>query len=157
MVNYFGLAHNDWALITLTLEIIFIILLGIGWWWGSRQLNFTLHHFIVYPVIIINLLVIYSVMIASAAWRFDRGFALNEIWDYVLLVHMIGGIIAEGLAITLIVIFFLEPRLPLKILKRARVIMFTTIITWVVTFCVGCLIYINKYVEFSSENGNGYD
>ncbi|MFX0212207.1 MAG: hypothetical protein ACFFDT_39910, partial [Candidatus Hodarchaeota archaeon] len=49
------------------------------------------------------------------------------------------------LVFILLIIFFLEPELPLKVLKRARPLMFTILTTWTMSFIAGCVLFIDKY------------
>ncbi|MFX0211795.1 MAG: hypothetical protein ACFFDT_37810, partial [Candidatus Hodarchaeota archaeon] len=116
-MEYHGLDNLQVAEITLILEILMFVLIFIGWFYGSRRLNIYLHHRIVYPIIFINGVAIYFQMIAGGIRAIHFGLLLHpfEGTNWLRIVHMILGATTMILVFILLLIFFLEPELPLKV------------------------------------------
>ncbi len=148
-MEYFGFENLQVAEITLILETLMFVLIFIGWLYGSRRLNIFFHHRIVYPIVFINAVVIYFQMIAGGIRAIDFGLLLHpfEGTNWLRIGHMFLGVTTAILVFTLLIVFFLEPDLPLKILKRARPLMFATLIAWTMSFIVGCVLFIDKYSD----------
>ncbi|MFX1514380.1 MAG: hypothetical protein ACFFCQ_17535 [Promethearchaeota archaeon] len=147
-MEFLGLSTKEVAILTLIVEIIFITLLFTGWIYGSRRLNIRFHHMIVYPLIVLNIVIVSFQMLLPSLDSWDYLFSnifkgINPIG----LTHRIFGLITITMTIVITLTFLLDRQLQLKTLKRARPVMFATITTWTVTFICGCVIFWNKYLK----------
>ncbi|MFW9981150.1 MAG: hypothetical protein ACFFE3_04425 [Candidatus Thorarchaeota archaeon] len=131
--------------IVLILEVIVFIVLMIGWLYGSRRMNFKLHHKAVYSVALIHLLTVGVWMIPQAFSRLTI-MLMNPIMNWYQIVHDVVGILAIGLGVILSVVFLAKSGMPLKLLKRTRPLMFLTIGTWIIAFVLGVYWFMLSWV-----------
>ena len=128
--------------IILFAEIALILVLGLGWVFGSRRLNLKRHHRAIYSVLGLHLITVFLWMIPSGS---------NWIWNpssgsWLLFVHAILGIIPIILGIIVIIAFIITPGMPLQLLRKAKPAMIAILILWVVAFILGLAIYSDWYL-----------
>jgi hypothetical protein len=133
------------AYIVLILEVIVLLVLAIGWIYGSRRMDYNLHHKAVYFVALIHLLTVGAWMIPRALERLPI-MLTNPVLNWYQIVHDAVGLFAIGLGILLVVMFLVKTGMPLKLLKRTRPLMFLTIGTWVIAFILGLYWFLVGYV-----------
>ena len=141
-VVLFGYQISLIPLIVFLLELILICSLLIGWYFGARRLNLTLHHWMVYSISSVHFIV-------WLIWMFPKSlnalpFLLSDPFNKLLpLLHYTMGLIAVISSLTLVVIFIFNQDIPLGLLRRVRPLMILTLICWAIAFTLGFLIFIN--------------
>ena len=131
--------------VVLVLEIIVLIALLIGWRYGASRMNFRLHHQAVYGVVLIHILTVGLWMIPRAMERLSIMLE-NPITFWYQIVHDIIGTLAIVLGAILALLFLIKRGMPLKLLKRARPLMFLTIGVWIIAFLLGVYWFIVAWV-----------
>jgi len=129
----------------LVLEVVVLIVLAIGWTFGSRRMNYKLHHKAVYFVALVHMITVGIWMIPQALQRVSIILA-NPIMNWYQIVHDIVGILAIGLGVLLVIIFLVKSGMPLKLLKRTRPLMFLTIGIWIIAFILGVYWFLLAWV-----------
>ncbi|TFG96761.1 hypothetical protein E4H12_10320 [Candidatus Thorarchaeota archaeon] len=122
--------------LVLILELFIVIVLMVGWIYGSRRMNFNLHHRAVWFVALVHFLTVGFWMIPQAIGRLSFMLA-NPIANWYQILHDAIGILAISLGVILVLIFLVKTGMPLKLLKRTRSLMFLTIGTWIIAFILG--------------------
>ncbi len=122
--------------IVLVLEVFIVVVLVVGWIYGSRRMDFDLHHRAVWLVALLHFLTVGFWMIPRAIERLSFMLS-NPILNWYQIVHDTIGIIAIVLGIVLVLLFLIRRDMPLKLLKRTRPLMFLTIGTWIIAFVLG--------------------
>jgi hypothetical protein len=133
------------AYIVLVLEIIVIFVLAIGWIYGSRRMDYKLHHKAVYFVALVHMLTVGAWMIPQAIARIPFMLA-DPITNWYQIVHDFIGMFAIVLGVLLVVVFLIKTGMPLKLLKRTRPLMFLTIGTWVIAFLLGIYWFLLSWI-----------
>ena len=131
--------------LVLVLEIIVLLALLVGWRYGASRMNFKLHHYAVYSVVLIHILTVGFWMIPQAIDRLSIMLA-NPVTFWYQIVHDIIGILAIALGAILSIIFIVKRGMPLKLLKRARPFMFITIGVWIIAFLLGVYWFVLSWV-----------
>jgi hypothetical protein len=140
-----GLSAPQTAVIVLVLESALIFTLLMGWLFGARRLNLTIHHRVVYSVVLIHL-------VSVGSWMIPRGILIlpsllgNPVAFLPQLVHDTLGFLAVILSILLVVIFAFYRNLQLGILRKARPIMILTLILWMLVFALGLVAFTQIYL-----------
>ncbi len=129
----------------LVLEVIVLFVLIVGWIYGSRRMDYNLHHRAVWFVALIHMLTVGLWMIPRALDRLSFMLS-NPIANLYQIVHDILGILAIGLGVVLVVIFLVKKGMPLKLLKRTRPLMFLTIGIWIIAFVLGVYWFMLAWV-----------
>jgi hypothetical protein len=154
----------------LSVEVVLLVALIIGWRFGARRLDIRLHHRVVYLLILSQLIIIILWMapralafITSSAVAYLNGdlfLILASLYPNINLLqfipassvdpsiniitlHSIVGLITVGLGVALITIFLLRPEMPLKLLRRGRPLMITTFIIFIIVFVVGVILFLH--------------
>jgi Ca2+/H+ antiporter len=125
----------------LVIEVLLIIVLLVGWVYGSRRLNFRLHHRAVYSIVLVNSLIVGLWMIPRAMNLAQLGFFNNLSTSWHQTLHDTLGIIAVVLSIIVSVIFLWRRDMPARLLKRTRPLMILILSLWIITFALGILAY----------------
>jgi hypothetical protein len=133
------------ATIVLLAEALIIFGLLCGWYFGARRLNFQVHHGFVYTAVLIHSITVFVWMLPASQWAISSGILLNFAATWRLSLHFIFGAIADILGMMLAVTFVIKRDMPLALLKRARPIMITTLLLWILTFATGILNFLFKY------------
>jgi len=137
-------------LIVLLLESILGILLFLGWFLGARRLNIQLHHWMVYSATSIHLFIWFL-------WMFPKSLASlpsalsNPLARILPLAHWTSGLIALSLSLLIAIIFLFNRDIPLALLRRVRPLMIITIISWLIAFILGFIIFINFRIKSIPE------
>ena len=97
----------------LILEIFILIVLMIGWIYGSRRMDFNLHHRAVWLVALLHFLTVGFWMIPRAYERLSFMLA-NPLLNWYQILHDVVGILAIGLGIVLVLMFLIKSGMPLK-------------------------------------------
>ncbi|MHA2378228.1 MAG: hypothetical protein ACXADS_03055 [Candidatus Thorarchaeota archaeon] len=133
------------ATTVMILETFVVVVLLIGWLFGARRLEFRLHHWAVYSIILVHAVTVGAWMI----WRAER---LNPFADPVAnwyqILHDTLGIIAIALGLIVAVVFLVRRDMPLKLLKRTRPVMILILTLWVITFILGLAAYLVGWGDF---------
>ena len=133
------------AYIVLVLEIIVLLVLGIGWIYGSRRMDYKLHHKAVSFVALVHMRTVGAWMIPQAMGRIPFMLA-DPITHWYQIVHDVIGMFAIVLGVLLVVVFLIKTGMPLKLLKRTRPLMFVTIGTWVIAFLLGIYWFLLAWI-----------
>jgi hypothetical protein len=133
------------AYIVLILEVIVLLVLAIGWIYGSRRMNYNLHHKAVYFVALVHMLTVGVWMIPRALERVSFMIA-DPIRNWYQIVHDVVGILAIALGVLLVIAFLIRTGMPLKLLKRTRPLMFLTVGTWVIAFILGVYWFLLAWI-----------
>jgi hypothetical protein len=133
------------AYIALILEIIVLLVLAIGWIYGSRRMNYKLHHKAVYFVALVHLLTVGAWMIPQSIPRIPFMLA-DPITNWYQIVHDVIGMLAIVLGVILVVVFLIKTGMPLKLLKRTRPLMFVTVGIWVIAFLLGVYWFLLSWI-----------
>jgi hypothetical protein len=120
----------------LILEIFIVIVLMVGWIYGSRRMDYNLHHRAVWLVALLHFLTVGFWMIPRALERVSIMLA-NPIANWYQILHDAVGILAIGLGVILVLMFLVKTGMPLKLLKQTRPLMFLTVGTWILAFILG--------------------
>ncbi len=120
----------------LAIEIFVLSALIVGWIYGSRRMDFKLHHRAVWFVVLLHILTVAFWMIPQALDRLSIALS-NPLLYWYQIVHDMIGFLAIGLGALLVVIFLIKGGMPLKLLKRTRPFMFLIIGTWLLAFALG--------------------
>ena len=131
--------------LVLILELFIVIVLIVGWIYGSRRMDFDLHHRAVWLVALLHFLTVGFWMIPRAIERLSFMLA-NPIANWYQIVHDAVGILAIGLGVVLVLMFLIKTGMPLKLLKRTRPLMFLTIGTWIIAFILGVYWFLLAWV-----------
>lgn len=142
MQTLFGLSIPHLVLI---LEIVIAIFLFMGWLYGARRMDFKLHHYAVYSVVLVHLITVGLWMIPQALNRIPFMLA-NPLMNWYQILHDLVGSLALILGIILTVLFLIKRGMPLKLLKRTRPLMFLTIGTWILAFLMGVYWFLLAWV-----------
>ena len=142
MQTLFGLSIPHLVLI---LEIVIAIFLFMGWLYGARRMDFKLHHYAVYSVVLVHLITVGLWMIPQALNRIPFMLA-NPLMNWYQILHDLVGFLALILGILLTVLFLIKRGMPLKLLKRTRPLMFLTIGTWILAFLMGVYWFLLAWV-----------
>ncbi|MGY5876435.1 MAG: hypothetical protein RTU30_11875 [Candidatus Thorarchaeota archaeon] len=129
----------------IVLESVVLIALIVGWIYGSRRMDFNLHHRAVWFVALVHMLTVGLWMIPRALERLSI-MLNNPIVNWYQIVHDIVGILAIALGVILVLVFLIKKGMPLKLLKRTRPLMFLTIAVWVVAFILGAYWFMVAWV-----------
>jgi len=122
-----------------------VIVLMVGWIYGSRRMDFDLHHRAVWLVALLHFLTVGFWMIPRALERLSFMLA-NPIANWYQILHDAVGILAIGLGVVLVLLFLIKTGMPLKLLKRTRIFMFLTIGTWIIAFILGFYWFLLAWV-----------
>jgi hypothetical protein len=133
------------AFLALIIETIILIVLLIGWRYGASKRKFKLHHQTVYLVVLIQLLTVGIWMIPRALERLSIMLS-NPLVFWYQIVHDIIGILAIGLGVILVLIFFVKKGMPIVWLRRTRPFMFLTVGVWIIAFILGVYWFLIAYV-----------
>ncbi|MFW9887658.1 MAG: hypothetical protein ACFFER_05710 [Candidatus Thorarchaeota archaeon] len=131
----------------LILETVIVIVLLIGWLFGARRLEFTLHHRAVYSIVLIH-------SITVGVWMIPRALSLvsyimaDPVGNLPLILHDTLGIIAVVLGLIVGVTFIIRRDMPLKLLKRTRPIMLVILVLWLTTFFLGIVVFFIGWISF---------
>ena len=131
--------------LVLILELFIVIVLMIGWIYGSRRMNFKIHHRAVWFVALVHFLTVGFWMIPRALERLSFMLS-NPLANWYQILHDTVGIMAIGLGVVLVIIFLVKTGMPLKLLKRTRPLMFLTIGTWILAFILGFYWFLLAWV-----------
>ncbi|MGY5870848.1 MAG: hypothetical protein RTV72_01245 [Candidatus Thorarchaeota archaeon] len=131
--------------LVLVLELFIVIVLMVGWIYGSRRMDFDLHHRAVWLVALLHFLTVGFWMIPRALERLSFMLA-NPIANWYQILHDAVGILAIGLGVVLVLLFLIKTGMPLKLLKRTRIFMFLTIGTWIIAFILGFYWFLLAWV-----------
>lgn len=129
----------------LILELFIVIVLMVGWIYGSRRMDYDLHHRAVWLVALLHFLTVGFWMIPRAFERLSFMLA-NPIANWYQILHDVVGILAIGLGVILVVMFLVKKGMPLKLLKRTRPFMFLTVGTWLLAFILGFYWFLLAWV-----------
>ena len=129
----------------LILELFIVIVLMVGWIYGSRRMDYDLHHRAVWLVALLHFLTVGFWMIPRAIERLSFMFA-NPIANWYQILHDVVGILAIGLGVILVAMFLVKKGMPLKLLKQTRPFMFLTIGTWLLAFILGFYWFLLAWV-----------
>ncbi|MHA1949810.1 MAG: hypothetical protein ACXAAO_07765 [Candidatus Thorarchaeota archaeon] len=133
------------AYIVLILEVVVLLVLAIGWIYGSRRMNYNLHHKAVYFVALVHMITVGVWMIPRAVERLSFMLA-DPIQNWYQIVHDVVGIFAIALGVLLVVVFLVKTGMPLNLLKLTRPLMFLTVGTWIIAFVLGVYWFILAWV-----------
>ncbi|MHA1947154.1 MAG: hypothetical protein ACXAC6_03810 [Candidatus Hodarchaeales archaeon] len=145
-INIFDLQIPLIPLIVFLFELVLVCSLLIGWYFGARRLNLTLHHWMVYSISSIHLII-------WLIWMFPKAlnalpFVLSDPFNKMLpFLHYSVGLIAIISSLTLVVIFIFNQDIPLNLLRRLRPLMIVTLICWTIAFTLGFLIFLIFKIE----------
>ncbi len=120
----------------MALEIIILIILFVGWIYGSRRMDIILHHRAVYLIAALHLFNVFFWMLPRALLFVDYVFS-DPIGNWYLILHDVVGLLAVGFGALLVLLFLAVKGMPLRLLRRTRPIMFLTMILWVIAFILG--------------------
>lgn len=127
--------------LVLLLEIFIILTLIIGWIYGSRRMDFDLHHRAVWLVVFLHIVTVGLWMIPRSMSQLSIMLANpSEFWYRI--VHDIVGMVAILFGAVLVALFLIKRGMPLKLLKRSRPFMFITIGLWILAFVLGLYWFI---------------
>jgi predicted small integral membrane protein len=135
------------ASLVLILETVIVIVLLIGWIFGARRLEFTLHHRVVYSIILIHSITVGIWMIPRAV-LFMGNVIANPLGYWHVILHDTLGIMAVILGIIVGVTFIIRRDMPLKLLKRFRPVMLLILFLWITTFFLGFMVYMVGWESF---------
>lgn len=135
------------AYIVLILEAIVLLVLALGWIYGSRRMDYDLHHKAVYFVALVHMVTVGAWMIPRAINNLSFMLA-NPILNWYQIVHDAVGIFAIVSGVFLAVLFLVKRGMPLRFLKRTRPLMFLTVGTWIIAFVLGLYWFLVGYVLF---------
>jgi hypothetical protein len=121
----------------LGIESLIVAVLLLGWFFGARRLNFNIHHAVVYTVILIHAVIVAVWMIPIAQIAISHGLLGDPIVNMGYILHFTIGMTADALSIILAVLFIVRRDMPLSLLRRARPLMFTTLILWIISYGLG--------------------
>ncbi|MBE0526133.1 MAG: hypothetical protein IH631_04275, partial [Candidatus Thorarchaeota archaeon] len=93
--------------LVLILELFIVIVLMVGWIYGSRRMNFNLHHRAVWFVALVHFLTVGFWMIPQAIGRLSFMLA-NPIANWYQILHDAIGILAISLGVILVLIFLVK-------------------------------------------------
>ncbi|MHA2270467.1 MAG: hypothetical protein ACXACI_01305 [Candidatus Hodarchaeales archaeon] len=145
------------AILVLLAEIIFILALLMGWYFGARRLNIDLHHLVVYIAVPVQFVLLVLWMLPKPLKSLD--FLLDApIKNWNLLAHFILGLITIGLALGVVITFIIYRGVPLTVLRKVRPVMIAILLLWIVTFSLGAWNFYKKYYpaeEEEEEEPNG--
>lgn len=133
------------AYIVLVLEIIVLLVLAIGWIYGSRRMDYKLHHKAVYFVALVHMLTVGVWMIPQSIARIPFMLA-DPITNWYQIIHDVIGMLAIVLGVLLVLLFLVKTGMPLKLLKRTRPLMFVTIGIWVIAFLLGVYWFLVSWI-----------
>ncbi len=137
-------------LIIFLIEMLIFSGLLFGWYFGARRLNLDLHHYMVYGATGIHSLIFLVYMFPKALNGFSYVLQTGRLLP---LLHWGTGLIAVISSLTLATTFLLRRDIPLSVLKKVRPLMIITIISWVIAFSLGFLIFIS---QIHPEGSGGY-
>ncbi|MFW9943795.1 MAG: hypothetical protein ACFFB7_02255 [Candidatus Sifarchaeia archaeon] len=133
------------ASIVLILETFVVVVLLTGWLYGARRLEFRLHHWAVYSIILIH-------AVTVGPWMMSRATLMNLFADpagnWLQILHDTLGIIAIALGFIIAVVFLVKRDMPLKLLKRTRPVMILILTLWIITFILGLAAYVMIWQAF---------
>ncbi|MHA2141881.1 MAG: hypothetical protein ACXADC_12795 [Candidatus Thorarchaeota archaeon] len=135
------------ASLVLIAETVIVIMLLIGWLFGARRLEFTLHHWAVYSIILIHSITVGIWMIPRALLFMDSVIA-DPVGYWHVILHDTLGIVAVILGIIVGVTFIIRRDMPLKLLKRFRPVMLVILVLWITTFFLGFVVYVIGWSPF---------
>lgn len=127
------------ALIVMIAETAIVVVLFVGWYFGSRQMKYTIHHGAVYSIVLVHILTV-------ALWMIPVGLLLVPLGNLFQTFHDTVGFLAVSLGAILAVLFLVRRGMPLKLLKKTRPLMILTLILWAVAFLSGVMSFIISYL-----------
>ncbi|MFW9907427.1 MAG: hypothetical protein ACFFEF_02525 [Candidatus Thorarchaeota archaeon] len=133
------------AFVIMITETVLLSALIIGWLYGARRMDLKLHHRVVYPVVLVHFLTVGLWMIPIALGRVSIMLA-DPIGNLYQIIHDTLGILGIGLGIVLTIMFAFKRDMPIKLLKKARPLMFLTIGVWILAFILGAYWYLVGHV-----------
>lgn len=142
---YFNIPNDIFATGVLLTEIIVVIMLIVGWYFGARKLNIDFHHYMVYSATIIAVF-IFIIWMGPKVFP-DRFFSIisNFPETYKATIHMILGLITLILMITVSTLFLVNRDININRLKRYKPLMITIAILFPIVVITGFLLYM-KYL-----------
>lgn len=138
------------ASLVLGVETVIVIVLLIGWLLGARRLEFTLHHWVVYSIVLIHSITV-GVWMIPRAMRFITYIIADPAGNWPLILHDTVGIVAVLLGIIVGLTFIIRRDMPLRLLKRMRPVMILILILWITSFLLGFAVYVigwNSFLPF---------
>ncbi|MFW9845656.1 MAG: hypothetical protein ACFFD6_02825, partial [Candidatus Thorarchaeota archaeon] len=135
------------ASMVLVAETVIVIVLLIGWLLGARRLEFKLHHWAVYSIILIHSVTVGLWMIPRAL-SFASDIMTDPVGNWPIILHDTLGIIAVILGIIVGMTFMVRRGMPLKLLKRTRPVMILILVLWITSFCLGFVVYFIGWNSF---------
>jgi hypothetical protein len=135
------------ASIVLAVETVIVIVLLIGWLFGARRLEFTLHHWAVYSIVLIHSITV-GIWMIPRALSFVSYIIADPVGNWPLILHDTLGIVAVLLGIIVGVTFLIRRDMPLKLLKRFRPVMLVILVLWITTFFLGFVVYVIGWSSF---------
>ncbi|MFX1532684.1 MAG: hypothetical protein ACFFDI_00460 [Promethearchaeota archaeon] len=133
------------AILILMIEIGLFIILITGWYFGARRLNLRLHHGVVYGLIGVQLIII-GLWMLPRALSFLPYLLADIIGNLPIILHISLGITTISLGVFLVIIFLLNPDIPLALLKKIQPVMVVVLGCWIITFALGATTYFLSYV-----------
>jgi len=130
------------ALIVMIVETVIVSVLFVGWYFGSRQMKYRIHHGAVYSIILAHVLTVSLWMIPQGLLLVSMGLLNDPIGNLYQILHDIIGLLAVSLGAVLALVFLIKRGMPLKLLKKARPFMILTLIVWALAFLLGLTSFI---------------
>ena len=137
--------YENVARLVMITETILVVGMMIGWLYGSRRMDFKVHHRAVYPIILIHAITVGVWMIPIAFERLPFMLA-NPAENWYQIAHDMLGFIGVLLGVVMALMFGPRKEMPLKLLKKTRPIMFLTIAIWVLSFILGAYWFMIGHV-----------
>ncbi|MBD3406080.1 MAG: hypothetical protein GF411_08150 [Candidatus Lokiarchaeota archaeon] len=138
------------ATIIMIVESILFVIITIGWYFGARRMHFDLHHKAVYSVVLIHSITVGAWMIPRAATLAAEGAFMDLVANGYQIVHDLVGILAVTFGIILSIIFLTRKDMPLKLLKRTRPLMISTLILWLIAYLLGIIAFMVQIMPSAS-------
>lgn len=130
--------------IMLILEVIVLLVLVVGWIYGSRRRDFNLHHKAVYFIILVHLLTVGFWMIPRAIERVSIMLG-NPLLYWYQIIHDFVGMFAIVVGVLLVVVYFVKTRMRPTLLKHTKSLMLLTVVTWIIAFVLGVYWFLLGY------------
>lgn len=124
------------SIIAIVIESLLFVMLLVGWYFGARRLNLSLHHWMVYSLIPIHSVFLFLWMIPRFLVVLTT-LPVTPIGGIGMIFHGIFGILAGVVIILIVILFLLRRDLPLNLLRKTRPLMFVALLMWVILFIGG--------------------
>ncbi|MFW9778009.1 MAG: hypothetical protein ACFFE8_04080 [Candidatus Heimdallarchaeota archaeon] len=135
------------ALLVLIVEVVLFCGLFVGWYFGARRLNITLHHWMVYGATIAHLTVWLLVMLPNALRAAPRVLA-DPLGRWIPFAHWTMGSITIALSLFITISFAVKRfEIRLRTLINFRPLMIATVICWTITLFLGLLVFLTVKVR----------